>query len=178
VNNDFVTRLRRTFGDASMAVVARRLGIPHATVRNYYQGRLPAPEVLIKIASETGISLNWLLMGTGGMYASEPKGLDLGRLIENKIGELIDKRLETSSAVIHLGNVDDPFDVEGAIERYDDPSRIIKEWFLHEGRQAPADYGVAFFRGWETFSPSDKAAALRDSKQMLDRVLKNDERQK
>ena len=68
VNSGFVDRLRAAFGDASMAVVARRLGIPHATVRNYYQGRLPAPEVLIKIAAETGISLNWLLMGTGEMF--------------------------------------------------------------------------------------------------------------
>src|SRR4029077_9863252 len=124
-----------------------------------------------KIASETGISLNWLLMGVGGMYASEAKGLDLGRLLEARIVELIDRRLDPSAAVIDLGTIDEPFDVEAAVERLDDPSRIIKEWFRHEGRKAPADYGVAFFRGWETFSPSDKAAALRDSKQMLDRVL-------
>ncbi|HEX3101046.1 MAG TPA: helix-turn-helix domain-containing protein, partial [Pyrinomonadaceae bacterium] len=64
-NKDFVVRLRKTFEGESMADVARRLKIPHATVRNYYLGRLPAPEVLMKIANETGVSLNWLLIGAG-----------------------------------------------------------------------------------------------------------------
>src|SRR5690606_18488924 len=58
----FQERLSSAFGNASMAEIARRINAPHATVRNYFQGRMPAPEVLIKIANETNVSLNWLLL--------------------------------------------------------------------------------------------------------------------
>src|SRR4051812_24639436 len=93
MNRDFVERLRTAFENASMAEVARRLKIPHATVRNYYGGRLPAPEVLIKIANETGVSLNWLLIGTGDKYAGQAAPIGLGRLIEEKIDQIIDEKL-------------------------------------------------------------------------------------
>jgi transcriptional regulator with XRE-family HTH domain len=171
INSGFVERLRAAFGGASMAVVARRLGIPHATVRNYYQGRLPAPEVLMKIADETGISLNWLLMGTGEMFAGEAKGLDLGKLLEVKISELIDRRMAGTTDTIDLGSVDTPFDVNSAVNKYGDPGKIMSEWFRHEGREYPEDYGIAFFRGWETFSADDKVGAIHDAKRVLDKVL-------
>ena len=93
MNEDFKSRLREAFEYQSMAKVARRLKIPHATVRNYYGGRLPAPEVLIKIAKETGVSLNWLLMGTGDKYSGQVAPLGLGNFIEKKIGEIIDEKL-------------------------------------------------------------------------------------
>jgi hypothetical protein len=47
MSDSFKERLAQAFGFATMAQIARRLGIPHATVRNYFGGRLPAPEVLI-----------------------------------------------------------------------------------------------------------------------------------
>src|SRR5512142_301778 len=94
MNREFVNRLDKAFEGARMSEVARRLNIPHATVRNYYKtGRLPAPEVLIKIAGETGVSLNWLLLGTGDMYAGETPPIGLGKFIEQKIGEMIDRKL-------------------------------------------------------------------------------------
>ena len=93
-NRDFVERLNKIFEGATMAVVAKRLGIPHATVRNYYHGRLPAPEVLIKIAATTGVSLNWLLLGRGEMFAGETGPVGLGRFLELKIGEIIDRKLD------------------------------------------------------------------------------------
>jgi transcriptional regulator with XRE-family HTH domain len=171
MNNDFIARLRRSFDDASMAVVARRLGIPHATVRNYYQGRLPAPEVLIKIAGETGVSLNWLLMGAGEMYAGDIGAIDLGKFIENRIAQMIDAKL-ADAPVLDLGTVDmEPFDVDAAIREFNDPAKVMSRWFKHEGRRYPEDYGVAFFRGWETFSAEDKIAAVRDAKRVLDKVL-------
>jgi repressor LexA len=74
---EFPERLRLAFGGASMAEVARRLGLPHATIRNYFQGRLPAADILERIANETNVSLSWLLMGLGPRYVSVellPKG--------------------------------------------------------------------------------------------------------
>lgn len=169
--NDFVRRLNEAFGHASMAEVARRLKVPHATVRNYYQGRLPASDVLIKIANETGISLNWLLIGTGDMYAGDRPPIGLGRFLEERIGEMIDERLQTTGAhVQQLGDIDS-FDVEAAVRRLDNPQLIMAEWFRHESREVPQDFGVVFFQGWETFSLADKVAAVRDAKRILDRSL-------
>jgi repressor LexA len=68
--SDFSIRLQETFSGASMAEIARKLGVPHATVRNYFHGRLPAAEILERIVKETNVSLNWLLTGRGSRYVS------------------------------------------------------------------------------------------------------------
>src|SRR5258708_33327614 len=67
---NFPERLRLAFGGASMAEVARRLGLPHAAIRNYFQGRLPAADILERIAKETNVDLSWRLLGTGPRYVS------------------------------------------------------------------------------------------------------------
>ena len=144
---------------------ARRLKIPHATVRNYYQGRLPAPEVLIKIANETSVSLNWLLTGTGDMYAGGRPPVGLGKFIEERI-------IETSMSGWRLwawpGSEISarPIFVTNSTSRR--PKRPWRSAESNErvvpvrGRECPQDYGVVFFRGWETFSPEDKIAAVRE----------------
>jgi len=173
VNKDFVLRLDRTFEHEMMSDVARRLGIPHATVRNYYQGRLPAPEVLIKIANVTNVSLNWLLTGKGDMYGNQKPAVGLGRFIEDKVIEIVDKRLAAlgHGAVQDLGSVD-AFDVETAIVSYDDPIRVMNDWFAHEGRESVTDFGVLFFNGWESFTRDEKIAAINDAKRVIDRSIK------
>lgn len=172
MNKDFVLRLEKTFEHESMADVARRLGIPHATVRNYYQGRLPAPEVLIKIANVTNVSLNWLLTGAGEMYGNQKPAIGLGRFLEDKIVEIVDKRLAEHGhiAIQDLGRAD-VFNVEEAIVRFGDPVSVMNEWFKFEGRDYPSDYGVVFFKGWENFKQSEKVAALTDAKKILDRSM-------
>jgi len=158
-----------------MADVGRRLKIPHATVRNYYQGRLPAPDVLIKIAIETGVSLNWLLIGTGDMFAGERPPIGLGKFLEEKIIEIVDQRLasRTAASVTELNAVDirEEYDIEASILRLGDPQSVMIDWFHHEGREAPQDYGVVFFSGWETFSLENKVAAVKDAKRVLDGSL-------
>ena len=175
MNRKFIERLHAAFDNESMADVARRLKIPHATVRNYYQGRLPAPEVLIKIANETGVSLNWLLIGNGDKYAGHVSPIGLGKFIEEKIGQIIDQKLANLSrgVVTELRSVDisEPFDIEAAVLRLGDPQSVMSEWFEHEGREYPQDYGIVFFRGWETFSAEDRVAAVRDAKRVLDRSI-------
>ena len=172
MNREFIQRLHAAFNNESMADVARRLKIPHATVRNYYQGRLPAPEVLIKIANETGVSLNWLLIGTGDKYAGQTAPIELGSFLEEKIGQIIDQKLAAlnNDKIVDLGTID-AFDVEEAVLRLDDPQAVMREWFLHEKREYPQDYGVVFFRGWETFAVREKIDAVTDAKRVLDRSL-------
>lgn len=157
-----------------MAEIGRIIDVPHATVRNYFAGRLPAPEVLIKIANATNISLNWLLLGQGEMYAGKRKSLDLNILLEQKIDELLERKIGPQTMpVLNLGNIDSgpPFDVETAVRKFSDPQKIMNEWFKHEGRKYPKDYAVIFFQGWETYSEEERIEALRDAKKVLDRTL-------
>ncbi|MBC7901065.1 MAG: helix-turn-helix domain-containing protein [Saprospiraceae bacterium] len=174
---DFEDRLKQAFGFATMAAIARRLGIPHATIRNYFRGRMPAPDVLIKIANETNVSLNWLLIGTGEMLAADAPKPDIGKLIDLRIEEIVEEKLSARFAVEvqDLGAVDIPpnFDIAAAVTKYDDPHRAMSEWFRHEGREYPQDYGIVFFQGWETFTAEEKLDAVKDAKKVLDRTLKN-----
>lgn len=173
---DFIERLKLAFDHRSMADIARQLDLPHATIRNYFQGRLPSPEVLIKIANETNISLNWLLVGTGEMYAGYSDRMDLGRLLERKIEEMIDRRLagQTRDTVQDLGTVDEQpeFDVEAALGKFNDPQLVMNAWFRHEGRRYPKDYAVIFFQGWDSYTDEERIEAVRDAKKVLDRTLK------
>jgi transcriptional regulator with XRE-family HTH domain len=174
-DGNFSHRLSEAFGFATMAEIARRISVPHATIRNYFQGRLPAPEVLIKIANETNVSLNWLLSGAGEMYMSGKEPVNFDKLLERKIDEILERRLAPPSAEVqNLGNIDapPPFDVEAAISQFNDPQRVVSEWFRYEGRRAPKDFGLIFFQGWETYSDTEKAEAVKDAKKVLDRALR------
>ncbi len=160
-----------------MAEIARRLGLPHATIRNYFQGRLPSPEVLIKIAAETNVSLNWLLAGDGEMFPAGKRPVDLDRMLEEKIAKTLDRLLSERglSGVRDIGAIDLPpqFDAAAAVTLSDDPHAIMSDWFKHEGREYPADFGVVFFQGWSSFSASEKLDAVRDAKKVLDRTLRS-----
>ena len=170
-NPDYVERLNKVFGNVSMAEVARRLEVPHATVQNYYRkGRLPATEVLLKIAEVTNVSLNWLLRGTGDMYAIHRPPIGLGEFIEEKIGEMIEQRFARAGKSSDL--LGDEFNVEEAVLRLDDPAAVMRQWLRYEGREYPEDYGVVFFKGWQSFTPEEKVEAVRDAKRVLDRSLK------
>lgn len=174
--SEFQDRLARIFDFGTMAEIARRLDLPHATIRNYFGGRLPSPEVLIKIAEATNVSLNWLLTGKGEMYAGKPKGLDIGIVLEERIAEIIDRklaeRLEPGPVRTAEPQVEEKlFDVEDAIERFRDPNQVMSEWFRFEGREYPQDFGVVFFQGWESFSPEERIDAVHDAKKVLDRTL-------
>jgi transcriptional regulator with XRE-family HTH domain len=173
-NPDYVDRLNKVFGNASMAEVARRLEVPHATVQNYYRkGRLPATEVLIKIAEVTNVSLNWLLTGKGDMYAIHRPPMGLGQFIEEKIGEMIEQRVAGISGGARTPAASaGEFDVAEAVLRLDDPSEVMRQWLQYEGREYPEDYGVVFFRGWESFSTEEKIEAIKDAKRVLDRSLR------
>ena len=48
----------------------------------------------------------------------------------------------------------------------------MRAWYGHEGREYPEDFGVVFFRGWESFTHQEKVEAVRDAKKVLDRALR------
>jgi transcriptional regulator with XRE-family HTH domain len=68
IKREFSKRLLEAFNDIP-ATIARRLKTNNATVMPYVKGeRLPIAEMLIQIHRETGVSLNWLLLGKGRKY--------------------------------------------------------------------------------------------------------------
>lgn len=176
MNKEFTDRLKKAFDNATMAEIARRIEVPHATIRNYFQGRMPAPDVLIKIGSQTGVSLNWLLLGQGAMFVAGERPIDLNQLLEERVTQIVERILAARgvSFAEDLGTIDEApaFDVVDAIGRHGDPQMVMSEWFRHEGREYPSDFGVVFFQGWESFSPDEKLDALRDAKKVLDRTLR------
>ncbi|MGH9949445.1 MAG: hypothetical protein ACRD6X_19910, partial [Pyrinomonadaceae bacterium] len=120
-------------------------------------------------------SLNWLLSGAGEMYLTGREPLDFDKLIERRIVEILERKLKSGNGdVQNLGEIDaaPPFDVEAAVANFDDPQRVMAAWFKYEGRKAPKDFGLIFFQGWETYSPQEKAEAIKDAKRVLDRTLR------
>ena len=104
--------------------------------------------------------------------------LDFDRFLERKIEEILERKLAPpSSEVQNLGTIDEPppFDIEAAIAKFNDPQRVVSEWFKYEGRRAPKDFGVIFFQGWESYSDAEKAEAVKDAKKVLDRALRGNE---
>ncbi len=68
IKRDFSKRLLEAFNDIP-AGIARKLKTNNATVMPYVKGeRLPIAEMLIEIHNQTGVSLNWLLMGKGRKF--------------------------------------------------------------------------------------------------------------
>jgi AcrR family transcriptional regulator len=175
MNEDFQLRLKQAFDGGRMSDIARRLKIPHATVRNYFTGRLPASDVLIKIARETNVSLNWLLIGVGEMYVSGERPIDLDHIFTQMIDELLDQRIGRRKETSDAGSTDEvgEFDVESALVESDDPQIVMSAWLRHEKREYPQDYGAVFFQGWENYTDEEKLAAVHDAKNVLDRSLKS-----
>lgn len=171
--NDFSERLGEAFDFATMAAIARRLGVPHATIRNYFGGRMPSPEVLIKIARETSVSLNWLLTGKGEKFVQHNRPVDIGAVLDQRIEQIIDAKLaERLGSEMPKTHGAAAFDIESAVRRFNDPERVMSEWFRFEGREYPQDFGVVFFQGWDSFTENEKLDAVRDARKVLDRTLR------
>ncbi|KXK00133.1 MAG: Bacteriophage CI repressor helix-turn-helix domain protein [Acidobacteria bacterium OLB17] len=172
-DNAFSSRLKKVFEFATMSEVGKRLNVPHATVRNYFHGRLPAPDILIKIANETGVSLTWLLTGKGEMYTSGIGTKNFGQALEALICEIVDRRIaELEKSKRRPARNVPVFDIDVAVGRYNDPKLILNEWYEFDGERPPKDFGVVFFRGWETFTSEEKVDAIRDARRVLDRAAK------
>jgi hypothetical protein len=62
---DFISRFVEACGTAEPARVQRLLNISYQAAKNYLDGRLPHPDVLIKISERTSYSIDWLLTGRG-----------------------------------------------------------------------------------------------------------------
>jgi transcriptional regulator with XRE-family HTH domain len=62
---DIARRLAAFLGTAEPAEVARKIGIPYQSAKNYLEGRVPDTKALLKFKNSTGVSIDWLLTGEG-----------------------------------------------------------------------------------------------------------------
>lgn len=85
---DFPDRLREACNSAEPAEIARKIGKPYQTVKNYLKGRLPEAEVLIDISNSTNVSIHWLLTGEG------PKMRDSGSPMEDGLSVVFEEGVE------------------------------------------------------------------------------------
>ena len=120
-------------------------------------------------------------MGVGDMFLGIPKHLDLGSVLEMKIGEIVDRRLAGRNPSVSDGHRTilirhRRFDVVDAVTEARRPAKDHEQVVSTRGRKYPQDYGVAFFSGWESYSDDEKVEAIRDAKKVLDRTLKRKKR--
>ena len=82
---EFSKRLIEACQTDEPAKIARKIGIPYQTVKNYLAGRLPSAEQLIKISNATNVSIHWLLTGVGSRGLEEAAILRRLEQIERKL---------------------------------------------------------------------------------------------
>jgi hypothetical protein len=69
---EFAARFAEASGSTKPAEIQRLLNISYQAARNYLDGRLPDPQVLISISKKTGYSIHWLLTGEGEPFVGSP----------------------------------------------------------------------------------------------------------
>lgn len=79
----FGDRFKIAFGNAKYAIIAEKIGVSEAAVKNYVAGRVPDAEKLVQISKLTNCNLHWLLTGDGPKNLSEqPEEFDIEYSIE------------------------------------------------------------------------------------------------
>ena len=67
-NAGFVSRFVDVCDSDEPVVIQRLLKISYQAARNYLNGRVPEPGILIEISRRTDCSIHWLLTGEGNKY--------------------------------------------------------------------------------------------------------------
>jgi hypothetical protein len=82
-NKNFVKRFIETCGTFRPKEIAELLNISNTAAKNYLQGRLPEPKILITISQKTPYSIHWLLTGEGDKFASQSVRTELNLMLDN-----------------------------------------------------------------------------------------------
>lgn len=96
-NSDFAVRFAEVCGSSEAARVQRLLNISYQAAKNYLNGRLPDPRVLITIAERTPYSIHWLLTGAGEKFSSVQRSQDTP-ILARQISELIRREVQAAVA--------------------------------------------------------------------------------
>ena len=91
----FGVRFAEACGTSEPARIQRLLNISYQAAKNYLNGRLPDPRVLIVIAERTPYSLHWLLTGSGEKFSIPARSEDTLPLAR-QISALIKQEVENA----------------------------------------------------------------------------------
>jgi hypothetical protein len=104
-NTQFGVRLAEACGTAEPARIQRLLNISYQSAKNYLNGRLPDPRVLLTIAERTPYSLHWLLTGKGEKFSISARNEDtlplarqISALIRQEVEDAVSQALATTPA--------------------------------------------------------------------------------
>jgi len=75
-NSGFAERFAEVCGTGRAAKIQRSLNISYQSAKNYLNGRLPRPEILLLISDRTGCSIDWLLTGRGKKFLGDAPAAD------------------------------------------------------------------------------------------------------
>jgi predicted transcriptional regulator len=75
-NIAFIARFTEACGSSKPADIKRLLNISYQTAKNYLNGRLPHPEILIAISQSTSYSIDWILTGRGKKFIESEQAVD------------------------------------------------------------------------------------------------------
>lgn len=98
-DSEFPLRFVEACGTSEPARIQRLLDVSYQAARNYLNGRLPEPRVLIKLAQNSPYSLHWLLTGTGEKFVRTTPEEDTP-LLARQISALI--KQEVAGAVSEI----------------------------------------------------------------------------
>lgn len=88
----------------------------------------------------------------------------LDQFVKQLVSEQL--RTQTETPVQELGTVDE-FDVRAAVERYDDPYLVMRDWYAHDKLNYMPD--VIDASGWEGLSVEEKVQQLTGLRRIQDR---------
>ena len=97
---DFGARFAEACGTSEPARIQRLLNISYQAAKNYLNGRLPEPRVLITVAERTPYSLHWLLTGEGEKFSIPARSEDtlplarqISALIKQEVEDAVNQAL-------------------------------------------------------------------------------------
>ena len=125
-------RFKILFEKISLRKAAKITGLSHETIRQWKLGVAPNSPELIKLSEALNISLDWLLMGRGGMYYVE-QGSE-----QKEVIRLNKKVSELSQLVIKLRKDNEKFaEVKKKLQR----AQIDLSKCSHRCEQLTQKYG-------------------------------------
>ena len=98
-DSGFPLRFIEACGTSEPVRIQRLLDVSYQAARNYLNGRLPEPRVLIKLAQNSPYSIHWLLTGTGEKFVRTTSEEDTP-LLARQISALI--KQEVAGAVSEI----------------------------------------------------------------------------
>jgi len=147
----------------SVAEIARHLEVPHATVRNYFNERLPATEILIKLANQTGVSLTWLLIEKGPERVKDLGGPTPGNLTELRARDERANQLSVEPAALEeLKNLI-------AVDMAQMHEEIANDWRHRALRETDSELGASqsmLLRSFLSLPPEGRATLVRLAQEM------------